>query len=115
MNLGKLLREWAALLAVLAVALGPLALGVTRSLAASEKAAIAAGLKPLALCIPGMPDGGGTGPDCDHCAGAQSLALAEGAVAGVTAPSATRPGSIRSAPFAAAFPRGPPARGPPSA
>jgi hypothetical protein len=113
----KLLREWAALVAVLALVLGPLALGVGRSLGAAEKVAIAAGMKPPALCLPGGGDGGSGagGPDCDHCTTLQPCApplpgdasvkirMAEGALFPTTV------GTL------SAFPRAPPARGPPLA
>lgn len=117
--LTKLLREWAALLAVFALVLGPLALTVSRSLGTAEKVAIASGAKPFALCMPG---GGSTDPTkplakpaCDHCTAACSsllppippttaLRLAEVVT---FVPEAHR--DLR------AFPRAPPARGPPAA
>jgi hypothetical protein len=67
----RLLREWVALLAILAMALGPLALATSRSLAAQERVQVAAGLAPLPVCAPGdSMDGlaGKTGGNaCDHC------------------------------------------------
>ncbi len=113
----KLLREWAALVAALALVLGPLALGVSRSLGAAEKVAVAAGVKPPALCLPGGSDGGpgGGGPDCDHCTTLQPFALAapggDGVSARITTASVPPPG----AGHVVAFPRAPPARGPPLA
>jgi hypothetical protein len=116
--LKRLLREWAALIAVLAFVLGPLALGVQRSLGALDNVAMASGAKPLALCLPVMPDAdpsSGGGPDCDHCTPAQTFGLAT-PIDGVgtrrlptDAPWAAK--SIRVASFA----RAPPARGPPTA
>jgi hypothetical protein len=117
-TLQRLLREWAALVAILAMALGPLALAVSRSHGASDRIAIAAGLKPIALCLPGGLAGGDSGEpiaDCGHCTPPQGfmLALPERAL--------SPPPPIRMA-FAqppasrtAAFPRAPPARGPPAA
>jgi hypothetical protein len=116
--LKRLLREWAALIAVLAMVLGPLAMIVVRSHGASGKVAIAAGLKPLALCLPGGMAGGTGGEpmaDCDHCMPAQIIALAQPFTASsAPLPARTtlaRPQDIR----IAAFPRAPPARGPPAA
>jgi hypothetical protein len=115
-DLRRLTREWAALIAALVFVLAPLALGVTRSLGVSDKIAIAAGLAPPALCGPAAPDGGsGSPPDCDHCVGPQSFALAVPSAA--TGPALR---SIAAAPVpvvrrAATFARAPPARGPPAA
>jgi hypothetical protein len=79
----KLLREWLALVAILAMVLGPLALASSRSLAAQERVNVAAGLAPLPICTPGdsidglaSKTGGGA---CDHClpaAGAAPTLLA---------------------------------------
>jgi hypothetical protein len=115
-DLHRLVRDWAALLAVLAFVLGPLALGVSRSLGAGEKVAIAAGFKPPSLCLPVGPDGnGGGGPDCDHCTALQSFVLiAEGAGPAVLF-EGTQAGSEQPPLHAVAFPRAPPARGPPVA
>jgi hypothetical protein len=70
MSLARLIREWVALLAILAMALGPLALATSRGLSASERVAVAAGLASLPLCAPGdamdAMAGKGAGP-CDHC------------------------------------------------
>jgi len=66
----RLFREWAALLAVLAMSLGPLGLSVGRGLAAQEKIAIAAGLVAPAICQTSDELGGGTRHPltaCDHC------------------------------------------------
>jgi hypothetical protein len=67
----KLFREWMALLAILAMALGPLALLTSRSLAAQDRVNVAAGLTSLPICAPGdsvdglaAKTGGGV---CDHC------------------------------------------------
>ncbi len=67
----KLCREWIALVAILAMALGPLALLTSRSLAAQERVNVAAGLASLPVCAPGdsidglaAKTGGGA---CDHC------------------------------------------------
>jgi hypothetical protein len=72
--LNRLLREWVVLVAILAMVLGPLALGVGRSLAAQERVNVAAGLVPLPLCQSGdaidglaAKTGGGA---CDHCSAA---------------------------------------------
>ncbi len=65
------MREWLALIAILAFVLGPLALGVSRSLGAQERVAIAAGLMALPLCQPGdaLDATGGTHAlsSCDQC------------------------------------------------
>ncbi len=60
-----------ALLAIIAMALGPLALLTSRSLAAQERVNVAAGLASLPICTPGdsidglsAKTGGGV---CDHC------------------------------------------------
>lgn len=69
--LSRLFREWAALLAVLAMALGPLASGVGRSLAAQERVDVAVGLVAPPLCLPGDAIGDlgakAGGLLCDHC------------------------------------------------
>jgi hypothetical protein len=74
----KLFREWMALLAVLAMVLGPLALLTSRSLAAQERVNVAAGLASLPICAPGdsidglaAKTGGGA---CDHCMPAHGTA-----------------------------------------
>jgi hypothetical protein len=76
----KLFREWMALLAILAMALGPLALLTSRSLAAQERVNVAAGLASLPVCAPGdsidglaAKTGGGA---CDHCMPAHGAAPA---------------------------------------
>jgi hypothetical protein len=76
----KLFREWMALLAVLAMVLGPLALLTSRSLAAQERVNVAAGLASLPVCTPGdsidglaAKTGGGA---CDHCMPAHGAAPA---------------------------------------
>ena len=79
MNVRSLVREWAALLAIFAMALGPLALSVSRSLAAQERVAVAAGLASLPMCQPGETmDGmaGKTAHACDHCLPAHPAAPA---------------------------------------
>ncbi len=60
-----------ALFAILAMALGPLALLTSRSLAAQERVNVAAGFASLPVCAPGdsidglsAKTGGGV---CDHC------------------------------------------------
>ena len=60
-----------ALLAILAMVLGPLALLTSRSLAAQERVNVAAGLASMPICAPGdsidglsAKTGGGA---CDHC------------------------------------------------
>jgi hypothetical protein len=70
MSVKRLCREWIALLAILAMALGPLALATSRGLSARERVNVAAGLATLPLCQPG--DGldsmaGKLGAPCDHC------------------------------------------------
>jgi hypothetical protein len=66
-----LLREWVALVALLAMVLGPLAVGVSRSLAAQERVALASGITALPLCQPGdaLDATGGvhTLASCDQC------------------------------------------------
>jgi hypothetical protein len=116
--LKHLLREWAALIAVLALVLGPLALGVQRSLGTTDKIAIASGVKPLALCLPGMPDSdpsSGGGPDCDHCTSAQTFALAM--LVDGTGTRGTRSNEVVpvTSTHIARSARAPPARGPPTA
>jgi hypothetical protein len=66
-----LIREWMALLAILAMVLGPLALVVNRSITADERVQIVAGLRALPICAPGdaiddlaAKTGGGI---CEHC------------------------------------------------
>jgi hypothetical protein len=69
-SLHRLFREWLALLAVLAMVLGPLSVAVSRGLSAQERVNIAAGLTSLPICIPGDETGGlaaKTSVDCDHC------------------------------------------------
>jgi hypothetical protein len=113
----RLLREWAALIAVLALVLGPLALSVNRGLGASDKVALASGAKPFALCLPGGadPEKPAGGVDCDHCTAAHGfMACAPGATAGLrlqTALSAGPETGLALRPL----PRAPPARGPPAA
>ena len=67
----KLLGEWVALFAILAMVLGPLALATSRGLGAQERIAIAAGLAELPICTPGNTSDGLTGKQgihaCDHC------------------------------------------------
>lgn len=70
MSLKRLCREWIALLAILAMALGPLALATSRGLSARERVNVAAGLQALPLCHPGDAiDGlsGKPGGACEHC------------------------------------------------
>jgi hypothetical protein len=114
--LKRLLREWAALLAVLALALGPLALATSRSLGAAEKIATASGMKPLALCLPGGLSGEQAhDADCGHCTPAQAFCLAGPAVVQGVALSASSASVAPSQVLISGFPRAPPARGPPSA
>ena len=116
--LSRLLREWVALVAILAMVLGPLALLTSRSLAAQERVNVAAGLATLPLCMPGdgidhlsAKTGGGA---CDHCtpalgAAAPSLSV-EGAPAcfsQVLQPANTTPSALL------AQVRLPPSTGPP--
>ncbi|MGL4243609.1 MAG: hypothetical protein ACRCTI_21050 [Beijerinckiaceae bacterium] len=119
MVIRRLLREWVALLAILAVVLGPLALATSRSLGAAEKIAIASGASPPALCLPGGPmhdAGGGTGAsDCDHCTPVQPCVPASGGAAASFAIGAASGPKPAGAVCGSAFPRAPPARGPPSA
>ncbi len=111
----RLLREWAALLAVLAMALGPLALATSRSIGAAEKVmTAAAGLKPAALCLPGGDAGGPMGPECDHCTPPQPLAPASPATSATPAAYAADAADPPASGQLAAFPRAPPARGPPA-
>ena len=70
-SLQRLLREWVALVAILAMVLGPLALVTSRSLAAQERIHLATGVISLAMC--GAVDAS-DGLDkklsvatCDHC------------------------------------------------
>ena len=67
----KLLGEWVALVVILAMVLGPLALATSRGLEAQERIAIAAGLAELPICAPGDITDGLTGKQgihaCDHC------------------------------------------------
>lgn len=116
--LKRLLREWAALVAVLALVLGPLALGVQRSLGTSDRIVLASGAKPLALCLPSMPNAdpsSGGGQSCDHCTAAQPCvipALANGVATQSAQSNYIAPVSgVHVAPPA----RAPPARGPPAA
>jgi hypothetical protein len=115
----RLLREWAALIAVLAMALGPLALAASRSLGAAERIAVSSGAPPLTLCFPG-----GTGEegdrhsgaaDCDHCAPVQPFALSAAESDIFPSPAAATAGATGTTLQVAAFPRAPPARGPPAA
>jgi hypothetical protein len=66
-----LLREWVVLVALLAMMIGPLAVGVSRSLAAQERVAIASGITALPLCQSGdaLNAAGGvhTLSSCDQC------------------------------------------------
>jgi hypothetical protein len=70
-SLQRLFHEWMALIAILAMLLGPLALGVYRSLATQDRIVIAAGLNSLPLCQPGGELDGASGAhtlsSCDHC------------------------------------------------
>jgi hypothetical protein len=122
--LRKLLREWAAMIAVLAMALGPLALAASRSLGAADRIAAASGVQPLALCLPGAADAGAAeadpagaphGQDCDHCTPAQHAVQDSPEPQGLPARAATAAGPSSSPIRMAAFPRAPPARGPPAA
>ena len=113
--LARLFREWAALLAVLAMALGPLGSAVGRSLAAQDHVAVAAGLVAPLLCEPGGLPAKPPSP-CDHCtlgvgftppcptAAAAPLVFAERLDPADTGPSAL-PARLRL----------PPATGPPAA
>jgi hypothetical protein len=116
--LHRLLREWVALVAILVMVLGPLALLTSRSLAAQERVNVAAGLSKLPLCAPGdsihdlsAKTGGGA---CDHCMpaiGAAPPSLLVGPVpvcfAQVLEPANTAPSALL------AQLRLPPATGPP--
>jgi hypothetical protein len=116
--LSRLLREWVALVAILAMALGPLALLTSRSLAAQERVNVAAGLAKLPLCMPGdgidhlsAKTGGGA---CDHCIPALGAAPPSLSVEGAPAcfsqvlqPANTTPSALL------AQLRLPPATGPP--
>ncbi len=113
-----MLREWVALVAILAMALGPLALVTSRSLAAQERINVAAGIAKLPLCMPGdgidhlsAKTGGGA---CDHCMPALGAAPPSLSVAGAPAcfsevlqPASTTPSALL------AQLRLPPATGPP--
>jgi hypothetical protein len=113
----RLLREWAALIAVLALVLGPLALSVNRGLGASDSIAVASGTKPFTLCLPGGadPDQPAGGFDCDHCTAAHAfLACAPAATAGLRLKVAHWTGAETQLALRP-FPRAPPARGPPTA
>jgi hypothetical protein len=123
-DLQRLLRECATLVALLAMVLGPLALAASRGHGAAEMVAAASGTKPLALCLPGSPDTGpadsapadtGSGDQCDHCIAGQ--AFVPPMAGGVARPfrSAAAAVSVASTSLLAAFPRAPPARGPPTA
>jgi hypothetical protein len=118
-DLQRLLRECATLVAVLAMVLGPLALAASRGHGAAEMVAAASGTKPLALCLPGSPDTApadtGSGDQCDHCIAGQ--AFVPPMAGGVARPfrSAAAAISVASTSLLAAFPRAPPARGPPTA
>jgi hypothetical protein len=115
----KLFREWMALLAILAMVLGPLALLTSRSLAAQERVNVAAGLASLPICVPGdsidglsAKTGGGV---CDHCmpalGAAPAMALAQPgacAFASTVFPANTGPSALLSQL------RLPPATGPPA-
>jgi hypothetical protein len=67
----SLMHEWLALVAILAMVLGPLALGVSRSLATHKRVAIAAGLSAMPLCQAGDALDATGGPhtlsSCDQC------------------------------------------------
>jgi hypothetical protein len=66
----RLLREWVALLAILAMVLGPLSLAVSRGLSAQERVNVAAGLSSLKVCSPSASEDGlvaQSNIDCDHC------------------------------------------------
>jgi hypothetical protein len=116
--LSRLLREWVALVAILAMTLGPLALLTSRSLAAQERVDVAAGLAKLPLCMPGdgidhlsAKTGGGA---CDHCIPALGAAPPSLSVEGAPAcfsqvlqPANTTPSALL------AQLRLPPATGPP--
>ena len=70
-------REWAEILAVFAMVLAPLGSAVARSLATSERVALAAGLVPPPMCLPDMASGlpaAGQVHACDHCLPALSTA-----------------------------------------
>jgi hypothetical protein len=115
----RLLREWVALFAVLAMVLGPLALATSRSLAAQERVQLAAGLTALPMCTPGdsidglnAKTGGGA---CDHCSSAAPALVplpANSAVVALfsacVAPANTAPSALL------AQLRLPPATGPPA-
>jgi hypothetical protein len=66
-----LAREWLALVAILIMLLGPLALGVSRGLGTQQRVAVAAGLSVLPVCAPGDALDGTKGTPslagCDHC------------------------------------------------
>jgi hypothetical protein len=115
----KLLREWLALIAILAMALGPMALVTSRSLAAQERVNVAAGLAPLPICAPGDSIDGLSsktgGSACDHCLPAVGAAPAliavknvDGAYAQSTFPADTGPSALLAQLVL------PPATGPPS-
>jgi hypothetical protein len=118
-DLSRLLREWVALFAILAMALGPLALATSRSLGAVERIAVASGAKPLLLCLPGGSTSGGEsqagGADCDHCLPVQPFAPPIMLAAGFAADRAPAPITVDKSIRLPAQPRAPPARGPPTA
>jgi hypothetical protein len=115
----RLLREWAALAAVFAMVLGPLALATSRSLSAQERISIAAGLAALPVCIAGdtvdglaSKTGGGS---CDHCLPTQGGTVPElyPAAADALFACAARLFAERLVAFTAYHPL-PPATGPPA-
>ncbi len=114
----KLLREWLALFAILAMTLGPLALATSRSLAAQDRVNVAAGIAPLPVCVPGDSIDGLSaktgGALCDHCMPASGPAPASAAsrpapstFADIAFPAGTGPSALLSQR------RLPPATGPP--
>jgi hypothetical protein len=66
----RILREFLAMLAILAMLLGPLATAVGRGLSAQERVNVAAGLVAMPLCVTADNTDGlnsKSTPDCDHC------------------------------------------------
>jgi hypothetical protein len=114
--LTRLLREWAALVAVLALVLGPLASGISRSLGTTDQIAIASGAKPFALCMPGGegadPAGG---PDCNHCTAAMGFFLTGPVLAKSESLDVGLAMATDDSSKLRPFPRAPPARGTPAA
>ena len=115
----RLLREWVALVAFLAMVLGPLAVVTSRSLAAQERVHLAAGLISLSMCSAVDASDGQdkklSVATCDHCLSASPTVfpVVQGNASSMFFSGYLVPGNTEPSAFLAQL-RLPPATGPPS-